>query len=255
MNALRVFLRVIGALVRREALTRFGKFRFGYVWAFVEPGIYIIGFGLARSLVRDNPLFGDNAILFLITALLTVRTVIIIAGRVMGSITANMALLTFPLVKPFDVIVGRAALEVLTLTAVAVAFVIGLYAATGVWAPADLQTTMAGYGAAILLGVSIGTFNAVISRILPFWERLWSLLSLTLLFTSAVFYLPSSLPTNLLQVLWYNPVVHVVEWVRSGVYISYDPFLSVPYVMWFSAVLIFVSLFSLHFFSRHLLER
>lgn len=255
MNALATFLRVIGALVRREALTRFGRFRFGYIYAFVEPALYIGVFALARELMGSNPLFGDNTLLFLVTALLTVRTVLIIAGRIMGAITANLSLLTFPIVKTFDVIIGRAVLEVITLSVVAFAFVIGLYVATGVWAPDDLQTTLAGYGAALLLGVSIGSFNAVLSRILPFWERVWSLMSLPLLFMSAVFYLPSSLPTNILNILWYNPVLHVVEWVRSGIYISYQPFLSTSYVLWVSGTLLLLTLVGNRFFTRLLLDR
>lgn len=255
MNALATFLRVIGALVRREALTRFGRFRFGYVWAFIEPALYIGVFALARQFTGSNPLFGDNALLFMVTGLLTVRTVLIIGGRIMGAITANLSLLTFPIVKTFDVIVARAVLEVLTLSVVTIAFVIGLYVVTGVWAPEDLQTTLAGYGAALLLGVSIGSFNAVLSRIAPFWERVWSLMTLPVLFLSAVFYLPGSLPTNILDILWYNPVLHVVEWVRSGVYISYEPFLSTSYVLWLSATLLLFTLVGNRFFARHLLER
>jgi capsular polysaccharide transport system permease protein len=181
--------------------------------------------------------------------------VLIIGGRVMGAISANIALLTFPLVKTFDVIVGRALLELATLSVVAVAFVVGLYVVNGVWVPADLPTTLAGYGAALLLGVSIGCFNAVFSRLVPFWERVWSLLSLPVLFLSAVFYLPSSLPTEILNILWYNPVLHVVEWVRSGVYISYEPYLSTSYVLWISATLLLLTLVLNKFFARQMLDR
>lgn len=250
MKALWIWLNVIGALIRREALTRFGKLRFGYIFAFIEPAIYILGFSLIRSYVSGHPIFGTNALLFLVTGLLTVRTILITAGRTMGAISSNLTLLTFPQVKTFDTIFGRAALEVITMASVAIAFVFGMYVFADIWLPADVEVTVTAYAATLFFAVSFGAFNAVVSRLFPFYERLWGIFSLAALISSGAFFLPASLPPQAMQILQYNPMLHLVEWVRSGVYIGYTPFLDTHYVLTVAVVMLFIALFINQFFQR-----
>ena len=102
MNSLRVFSRVIWALMVREAATRNGKMRFGYVWVFLELALYVLGFVLFRSFLGAHSPFGENAVVYLITAMLTFRCAMGLTRRTMGAIQANIALLTYPQVKTCD---------------------------------------------------------------------------------------------------------------------------------------------------------
>lgn len=254
MNSIPVFARVVWALINREALTRNGRWRFGYIWAFAEPAFYIIGFVAVRGFISSRTPFGESAILFLITALLTFRTAIGLTRRTMGAIQSNIALLTFPQVKTFDVIVARIGLETMTWIGVSLIFVVGLYLFTGIWAPQNLPTMLEGYLATIFLGSSFGFFNATFVRIAPFWDRALALLSLPLFLASGIFFLPSSLPPDVMSILWWNPFLHVVEWVRSGVYIDYSPYLSKNYVLTLSCGLMFAGLFINKFFQAQMLR-
>ncbi len=42
-HSLHIARRVIGALLRREMLTRYGRHNIGFLWLFVEPMIFTIG--------------------------------------------------------------------------------------------------------------------------------------------------------------------------------------------------------------------
>ena len=42
-RSLRIQLRVIGALLMREIITRYGRANLGFVWLFVEPMIFTLG--------------------------------------------------------------------------------------------------------------------------------------------------------------------------------------------------------------------
>jgi capsular polysaccharide transport system permease protein len=78
---------------------------------------------------------------------------------------------------------------------------------------------MTGYIAAILLGIGIGTINVGIIAFFPGWLMGYALFSIILYITSGVMFLPSMLPDVIYQVLRYNPIVQIIEWVR----LAYEP--------------------------------
>ena len=43
LDSFRIQLRVIGALLMRDVLTRFGRHNIGFMWMFVEPMIFTLG--------------------------------------------------------------------------------------------------------------------------------------------------------------------------------------------------------------------
>jgi capsular polysaccharide transport system permease protein len=198
--------------------------------------------------------FGENAVVYLITALLTFRTAMSLSRRTTGAIQANIALLTFPQVKTFDVIVARNLLEAGTWMVTTSIFIVGLYFFAGVWSVQIPENFLAGFGATLFFGASFGFFNATFVRIFPFWERILGLISLPLFLVSGIFFLPASLPPEILNWLWWNPFLHLVEWVRSGVYLDYAPYVTHGYVLSLGAGLLFVGLFLNRFYQNRLLQ-
>ncbi len=107
--------RVITAMILREVKTRFGRQRFGIIWVFLEPVLYLLGFLALRVILESRIPFGQNLALFVLTGVLVVRTFTAVAGRSLSSLTANRALLAYPPVKPFDVILARILLEAIVM--------------------------------------------------------------------------------------------------------------------------------------------
>ncbi|MGH6763325.1 MAG: ABC transporter permease [Phyllobacterium sp.] len=228
--------RVIVAVVLRETKTRFGQNKLGYLWAIIEPVAYVAILLFIRSHLHSSIPFGENLFVFFITGILVYRTVMAIAGRTMKAITANSALLTYPLVKPMDTVLARIILEALTMLFVFGVFFVFLAFVSEhevIHYPSRFAAAIA---AAIFLGAGVGTFNAVVSVLFPVWERLWSILGFPLLMLSGIFYLPHKLPPAAQNVLYLNPILHCVEWLRYATYLDYAPMLNRSYVIGFAVV-------------------
>lgn len=227
--------RVVTALVLRESKTRFGRSRFGYVWALVEPMAYVGIFLAIRTAVGRSPVFGESVILFVMTGLLATRLFIAIASRLTASISSNRALLAYPPVKPNDVIFARFILETVTMLIVVLVFFAGLQLAARYEVVISFSAFTAALAATVFLALGVGMFNAVVSVLYPLWGRLFGLMRLPIFLLSGIFYVPKQMPVNAQAVLEWNPVLHCVEWLRTASYLSYDPLLDRGYVMWFAA--------------------
>lgn len=214
-------MRAIGALLMREALTRYGSSRIGYLWAIIEPAAFIAMFLVVRDYLNRTVPLGENIALFMMSGLVGARVTINIVGKVGQAIGSNRALLVYPLVNPLDTIAARCVLETLTGMIVFVLFFAGLLIVASDVVINDFATFTTGAAMLVVLGCSIGTFNAVLGTVLPAWTRVWSLMSLPLFITSGIFFVPATLPPAVLAVVWWNPLLHIVEWLREGIYLDY----------------------------------
>lgn len=233
-DKLDVMGRVISAMILRETKTRFGRNKFGYLWAIVEPAAYIAIFLIVRSQLNARVPFGENLLLFMLSGLLTFRVFASVSGRALSAITANKAMLAYPPVKAIDVIFARIILETLTMLIMLMLFFGFLIITTATKVIVNYDSFAAAIAVLFLLSAGIGTFNAVFSVIWPAWERVWGIIRLPILLLSGIFYVPKSLPPIAQDVLWWNPIIHVVEWFRTATYVAYDPLLSKPYVIGFA---------------------
>ena len=234
---LRVMGRVIVALMLREMKTRFGRSRFGYLWAILEPMVYVGFFLSIRAFLGEGAgAFGDSLILFLLTGLIVVRVFLAVSSFMTAAILSNRALLAYPPVKPIDVILARFLLESLTMLFVVLLFFVSLSIAIERNVIPNHVDFAAALAATLLLAASVGLFNAILTVLVPTWQQFWSLIRLPLFILSGIFYLPRELPPAYQDVLWWNPVLHCVEWLRTGAYVTYNPLLDRGYVLVFSLI-------------------
>ena len=241
-NQLGVMGRVVTGLILRETKTRFGKHRLGYVWALIEPAVFILSFVVLRAFMQDRIPFGESILLFVIPALLVIRIFIGISGRMMAAFSANKALLAYPPVKPPDVLFARFLLEMLTMSVL-----IALFFTLMAWI-AEIEVILfydrfaAAIAVLFLVSAGMGVFNAVFSILWPAWERIWGFSSFPILLLSGAFFLPESLPPAYQYWLSFNPVLHCVEWMRTATYLTYDPLLDKTYPIGFGLVALVVGL-------------
>lgn len=234
--------RVIVAIILRETKTRFGRNQLGIIWALIEPIVYVGAFAVIRSVTRDAIPFGQDIALFLVSGLLTFRTFTALVSRSTSAIAANRALLAYPPVKPLDFIFARVILETIVMIFVWVVFLIILSMTADTQLIYHYDTFLIALCATFYLGLGIGVFNGTLSVVVPAWERIWSLLRLPLMLISALFFVPNLMPPWVQSIIYWNPVLHCVEWVRVGIYLTYDPMLSPFYVIGFSSIALCVGL-------------
>lgn len=227
---------VVVAIIMREALTRFGKNRFGYIWALLEPMAYISVFLLVRDAITHTIPFGDSMVLFVLSGLLCFRAFSSISSRGLKSVPSNKALFSYPMVKPMDAIFARTILEIVTMLVVFAVFFLFMRAISDRHIIAYPDRFIEAMIALLVLASGVAVFNGAFAAVVPSWERVFGIIRLPLLLLSGIFYVPKSLPMQFHPYLGWNPLLHCVEWFRHAMYLDYDPMLSKTYVIMFGLV-------------------
>jgi capsular polysaccharide transport system permease protein len=239
LRALGVQGRVINALILRELRTRFWKSRLGYLWAVVEPVSHIATWFLIMTVVSANP-FADQTqrILLLTTGLVPYLAFRNVAGFIEPAISANQALLNFPIVRHLDLMIARFLLEAATMSVVNVIVISGIvFFGFGGW-PADPVAAAIAFVYALLLGMGFGMCNAVLTILSHMYKQALDVVSRLLYFVSGVMYSVEIMPDDIKRWLVWNPVLHVVELFRKAYFPLYNaPFVSPSYILLWAAAL------------------
>lgn len=215
-------LQVVHALVLRETRTRFGKNQLGYLWALIEPTLWILTFyGMFKVMGRHAP-SGMDFVSFLASGIVTFSMFRETVGRSINAIDANKALLFYPHIRPLDLVFARGALEFTTYAAVFVVILGGNVLVTGHLYLNDPLRVLYGLSLAWLLGMSMGTFFSALSVFSQSVERIVGPLFRPLFWVSGLFFTVNSLPRAVRDGMLYNPVLHCVELVRDGMFANYD---------------------------------
>ncbi|WEX10245.1 ABC transporter permease [Chelativorans sp. AA-79] len=215
-------LRVIGALVLRETRATFGTSQIGYLWAIIVPAAGTMILVLLFSAIGRHPPFGASLALFFATGLLTLEFFNKLGDSLMTVFEANRALTAYPLIKGADFLFARAILIAATYALIMSLFFSALIALDLADVPAHPMDLMEAFSVTLLLGFGFGATNAVLVSLWDSWRHVEKILTRPLIFVSGVFYVPSALPTRVIDWISWNPVLHAVEWLRSGYYVNYD---------------------------------
>lgn len=243
---LQIHARVLWALMLREMITRYGRSSLGYAWAVLEPAAFIALLSLLFVQIAHTPPVGRSFVLFYATGYVAFHWFHDISSVTARSVFVNRPLLAFPPVTPLDTVFARFVLQVLTSIAVALVIfgtVLVVFVDQVLLDPAPL---LLGFGLAAALGLGVGLTNCWLFAQSRSWELLWGVVSRPLFLISCVFFTFSSMPAFVREVLWFNPVVHVVGLIQAGFYPAYDAsHVSPGYVLGVSIGLIGLGLIAL----------
>lgn len=208
--------RVIGALVLRETRATFGTSHFGYLWAIVTPTAGVAVLVVVFSSIGREPPFGSSLALFFATGILTLEFFNKLSNTLMGTFNANRAMLTYPPIKMADALFARLILISATYLLIMLIFYTGLVLVNLAEWPTYPEQLVLAFATIALLGFGFGTLNAVIISLWDSWLQIEKILTRPLFFISGIFYIPSNLPPEAIAFLKWNPVLHLVEWIRTG---------------------------------------
>ena len=257
-EALRVQLRVIIALVRRETRAHFGELRLGYLWAIIEPAghVVIMSAFFIFILRRHIPIRG-SMMLFFLTGLIPYFWYHKLAVYLMGAVNGNRALLNLPSVKPFDVIMSRAIVESWTYFLVGLLlFTVVLLTGAPEAIPRAPLTLAAAIGVTVLIGTGLGMINAALISVIPQWGFFFNNSFGMLYLLSGIFFLIEQVPPPFRDYLLWNPLLHMIIWWRNGFYADYSlAYLDRSYVLWFGVASMVIGLVLIRLFRRNMLDR
>ena len=215
-NALAIQARVIGALLMREILTRYGRHNIGFLWLFVEPMLFTLGVtvlwtvsGLRHS--SDLPI-----VAFALTGYSSVLVWRNMPGRLCGSIEPNLSLMYHRNVKLMDIFISRLLLEGAGAT---VSFVVlGIIFTSIGWMqpPDDIVKVIQGWLMLIWFGSSLATLIGAWSAYTEIVDKVWHPAAYLLFPLSGAGFMVDWLPHAAQKAVLYLPMVHGVELLREG---------------------------------------
>jgi capsular polysaccharide transport system permease protein len=174
-------------------------------------------------LMRGQPPIGGHFFVFYYTGLVPYLVFVHTSSSMAHAITSNGALLQLPLVTTFDVIAARGLLAVITDIIVALVMLVG-FAFAGLTAmPDDLWAASVALLVTALFGCGVGYANAVLTVFWRGWDKVYAQVARALYFISGIFYVPGMMPDWARDALVWNPLLHAIDWFRSGFFAAYQP--------------------------------
>ena len=248
--------RAITALILREMSSRYGRSPGGFAWAILEPLGGVVILGLCMSLLVRSPSLGTNFFLFFATGYLPFALYQNIALFVGRCIVFSKPLLKYPAVTWVDAMFARLILNSLTGILVTYLILAGILALADTNTILDLPPILTALGLSILLGWGVGVVNCALIGLIDAWDLIWSIITRPLFLASGVFFLFEDMPTNIQNIMWYNPLLHIVGYMRSGFYPMYNPnYLSPTYTIGFSLICLAFSMLLLGRYHRDILNK
>ena len=249
-------LRVLFALILRDMSAKFGRSVGGYLWAVAEPLGGIVLLAIAFSLALRTPPIGTSFLFFYATGIIPFTLYGNIASSAAGAVRNNRGLLSYSVVTPLDAVLAGAILELLTMSVVALLLFGGIILVDDVAVNFEPVRVVRSFTMAAALGIGVGTLNCVLFGFFPTWKNIWGVLNRPLFLISGIFFTFNSVPPALQEVLWFNPLIHVIGEMRSGFYGSYQAdYVSPMYVCGLALALLVVGAWLLRRHASFLIEQ
>ena len=208
--------RVIGALLLREMLTRFGRHNIGFLWLFVEPMLFTLG--VTALWTATKAVHGSTLPIaaFALTGYSSVLLWRNMPSRCIGAIAPNLSLMYHRQVKVMDIYCARLLLEGSGATISFVILSLGFISIGWIEPPEDVLKVIGGWLMLAWFGAALAVLLGTLSEQSEIVEKLWHPSAYLLFPLSGAAYLVDALPKAAQNIVLYLPMVHGVEYVRDG---------------------------------------
>lgn len=251
-SALTIQCRVVYALILREVKSRYGRRTLGFLWALLEPLLFISLFiGLFHLMGRDSQA-GIPTPLFFVAGFSPFFMFRDIYSQVSACAKGNISLLMFPQVSRTDVLMASVILTSLISIAVLGVLLIACYAAGyefQIQRPLELLGSL---GLLIALGIGLGLVIGAVTIRYEFVASIaGAFLGRPLFITSGLFFTADIIPPKAREYALYNPILHCIESIRSAMFATFESrYVDLPYVILFALILNAFGLMLLGVFDR-----
>ena len=243
--------RVIGALLMREIITRYGRNNIGFLWLFVEPLLMTLMILLLWGAARANQYSDLNIIAFILTGYPLVMMWRNVSNRAIGAIGANASLLYHRNVRVLDTIFARMLLEIAGATIAQIAIVGVLILIGWIPTPADVFYMLMAWLLMAIFAIGLGLVICSIAFKVEAFGKIWGTFSFVMMPLSGVFFFVSSLPQQAQQYVLWMPMVHGTEMFRQGYFgasvITHE---SISYIVLCNLVLLLLGFIMVNDFSK-----
>lgn len=208
--------RVLGALLIRELLTRYGRNNIGFLWLFVEPMLFTLAITAIWTATRG--LHGSDIpiVAFALTGYSSILLWRNATSRCVDAYKTNMPLMYHRQVTLVDVYFARIILEVLAVSTSFVVLALALYAFGWLDPPEDVLQVLGGW---VVLAWFAAGLALTVGSLSEKWHavgRLWPPFAFILFILSGVAFLVETLPPSLREIALWLPMINALEYLREG---------------------------------------
>lgn len=247
----RIQARVIGALLMREILTRYGRHNIGFLWLFVEPMLFTLGVTVLWSMTKSMHGSSIPITAFALTGYSSVLMWRNMPVRCISALEPNRLLFFHRNVRMMDIFIARLLLEFGGATVSFILLSLIFLAAGLLEPPEDLLKVIAGWLMLAWFGVALGLLLGTLSIRYDIIERLWHPISYLTLPLSGAAYLVDALPQDIQSWALYLPMVNGIELMREGYFGSYaKAHYDIPYMAACSLIMTLIALLQLRLTAR-----
>ena len=208
--------RVIGALLLREVMTRYGRHNIGFLWLFFEPMLFTLGVTILWGVLKLNHVSSLPITAFAVTGYSTILLWRNMPGRLILSVTPNLALMYHRNVKVLDILISRLLLEFLGTSMSFIVLTIVFTAFGWMKLPEDILQVMIGWIMLTWFGCALAILLGALSEQHEIIEKFWHPLAYIIMPLSGAGFLVDSIPHNLQAIVLYLPMISAVEYLREG---------------------------------------
>lgn len=215
-RSLAIQIRVVGALLMREVLTRYGRHNIGFLWLFVEPMLFTLGVTALWTIAKMN--HGSNLpiVAFAVTGYSSVLLWRNMPNRCCSAIEPNLALMYHRHVKVIDIFASRIVLEIAGTTTCFVALGLFFNAIGWMAPPEDITKIVLGWAMIAWFGAALALLVGALSARTEIVEKIWHPMSYLLFPLSGAVFMVDWLPASAQELILLLPMVHGVELLREG---------------------------------------
>jgi capsular polysaccharide transport system permease protein len=217
-ESFRIQLRVVGALMMREVLTRYGRHNVGFLWLFFEPMLFTLGITALWTVTRASHGSGVSVASFALTGYSSVILWRSALTRSTKALEPNLALLYHRNVRPLDVYLARILLEIVSATASFVILALVFIGIELIEPPSDLVRMMGGWALLACFSVTLGLVFGPLSERTELVERFMHTAMYLLFPLSGAAFLADWLPERARAFVLMIPMFNCVEMIRHGYY-------------------------------------
>jgi capsular polysaccharide transport system permease protein len=215
LRSLAIQARIIGALLMREILTRYGRHNIGFMWVFVEPMMFTVGVVMLWSIFKTHttklPL-----IPFVVTGYSSVLLWRNTISRCGNAVEPNRSLLHHRNVRVIDLFAARLILETAGASISFLTLATFLSVAGFMPLPDDILKMITAWLLLAWFGMCMGLVIGSLSTVSESVDRIWHVFSYLFLPLSGAFFMVDWLPKQVQELALLIPTVDATELLRDG---------------------------------------
>lgn len=216
LGSLKIQLRVIVALLMREAITRYGRHNIGFMWLFIEPMLFTTGVTLLWTLTRNTHGSRLPIIAFAVTGYSSVLLWRNAVSRCVKAIEPNTSLLYHRNVKVLDLFLARAFLEILGASMSLITLMLVLIYFGWMELPVDVLMMIAAWFLLAWFAISLAMIVGALTDKSEAAARAWTTVSYLMFPFSGAVFMVDWLPKAAQDIVLWFPMVHATEMLRHG---------------------------------------